>query len=280
MAPLPRHEILSEIRGQLESYHRRDVYKPSTRTAFQPCPFAPNACSELGHKRVKDISINYAEDCCNKTVPIYIVPGVGGHMELRCALHNWLYNKWYQPYRNDIEYHQFIAKLFYPCRPPPDMSPVSLVTLINELHGRICDQVATYQREVVTLPPQSIFGGPGFRDQEFLILQPLFKAVTIILSGGDFNVRVTDMGKLSVPITLTRKDSALSQQMIFKSISHHVTNFISDTAVQVPLHVAIDFITAHNQREIAAFGPQPDPLKSTLGFRNGYLYLLKTCLLL
>ena len=161
-APLPRHEILSQIRGQLESYHRRDVYKPSTGTAFQPCPFAPNARSELGHKRVKDISINHAEDCCNKTVPIYIVPGAGGHMALRCALHNWLYNKWYQPYRNDIEYHQFIAKLFYPCRPPPDMSPVSLVTLINELHGRICDQVATYQREVVALPPQSTFGGPGF----------------------------------------------------------------------------------------------------------------------
>ncbi|EXL96248.1 hypothetical protein FOIG_11214 [Fusarium odoratissimum NRRL 54006] len=123
------------------------------------------------------------------------------------------------------------------------MSSVSLVTLINELYGRICDQVATYQREVVTLPPQSTFGGPGFRDQEFLILQPLFKAVTIILSGDDFKVRVTDMGELPVLITLT--------------------------AVQVPLHIAIDFITAQNQREIAVFGPQPDPLKSTLGFRNG-----------
>ncbi|KAJ0153836.1 General alpha-glucoside permease [Fusarium oxysporum f. sp. albedinis] len=100
-------------------------------------------------------------------------------MALRCVLYNWLYNKWYQPYRNDIEYHQFIAKLFYRCRPPPDMSPVSLITLINELHGRICDQ--------------STFGVPGFGDQELLILQPLFKAVTIILSGGDFNVRVTEI---------------------------------------------------------------------------------------
>ncbi|KAH7215342.1 hypothetical protein DER44DRAFT_855626 [Fusarium oxysporum] len=85
----------------------------------------------------------------------------------------------------------------------------------------------------------------------------------------DFKVRVTDMGKLPVLITLTVKDSGLSQQLNFKSISHHVTKFISDTAVQVPLHVAIDFITAQNQREIAVFGPQPDPLKSTLGFRNG-----------
>ncbi|ENH70070.1 hypothetical protein FOC1_g10002380 [Fusarium oxysporum f. sp. cubense race 1] len=77
------------------------------------------------------------------------------------------------------------------------------------------------------------------------------------------------MGKLPVLITLTGKDSGLSQQLNFKSSSHHLTKFISDTAVQVPLHVAIDFITAQNQREIAAFSPQPDPLKSTLGLRNG-----------
>ncbi|KAH7207805.1 uncharacterized protein BKA55DRAFT_530004, partial [Fusarium redolens] len=85
----------------------------------------------------------------------------------------------------------------------------------------------------------------------------------------DFNVRVTDMGKLPVFITLTGKGGGLSQQLNFKSISHHIRKFISDTAVHVPLNIAIDFITTQNQREIAAFGHQPDPLKSTLGFRNG-----------
>ncbi|KAF5699337.1 hypothetical protein FMUND_14801 [Fusarium mundagurra] len=197
------------------------------------------------------------------------MPGATGCLLLRCALHNWLYNKWYRPYRNDIESHQFIAKLFYPYRPPPDMSTVSLVTHVNDLHGKICDRVATYQQEVVTLPPRSSSGGPHFRDQEFLILQSPFKAVTIILLEDNFNIRVTDLGKLPVLITLTGEDSGLSQELNFKSISHHVTKFISDTAVQVPLHIAIDFITAQNQREIAVSGPQPDPLKSTLGFRNG-----------
>ncbi|KAK2125447.1 hypothetical protein NOF04DRAFT_1347288 [Fusarium oxysporum II5] len=67
-------------------------------------------------------------------------------------------------------------------------------------------------------------------------------------NGDDFKVRVTDMGELPVLITLTGKDSGLSQQ---------------------PNLPSIDFITAQNQREIAVFGPQPDPLKSTLGFRNG-----------
>lgn len=149
------------------------------------------------------------------------------------------------------------------------MSAVSLVTLINDLDGRICDQVATYQREVLTIPSQpATFGGPRFRDQEFLIPQPIFKAVTIILLEDDFDIRVTDVGKLPVLITLTGEDSGLSQQRNFKSISQHVTKFISDTAVQVPLHIAIEFVTAQNQREIAIFGPQPDPVKSTLGFRS------------
>jgi hypothetical protein len=76
------------------------------------------------------------------------------------------------------------------------------------------------------------------------------------------------VGKLPVLITLTGEDSGLSQQLNFKSISQHVTKFISDTAVQVPLHIAIDFVIAQNQREIAVFGTQPDPVKSTLGFRS------------
>ncbi|KAI1008303.1 hypothetical protein LB504_001248 [Fusarium proliferatum] len=84
----------------------------------------------------------------------------------------------------------------------------------------------------------------------------------------DFNVRVTDVGKLPVLITLTGEDSGLSQQLSFKSISQHVTKFISDTAVQVPLNIAIDFVIAQNQREIAVFGTQPDTVKSTLGFRS------------
>ncbi|KAF5665234.1 hypothetical protein FCIRC_10591 [Fusarium circinatum] len=268
-APLARHEILSEMRGQMETYHRRDLYMESVTRILQPCPLPTDACSASDQTKVKDISPRHLEACCNKTVPIYIVPGAKGCLLLHCALHNWLYKKWYRPYRNDIEYHQFIAKLFYPCKPPPDMSTVSLVTLINDLHGRICDQVATYQREVVTLPPPSSSGGPHFRDQEFLILQSLFKAVTIILLEDNFNIRVTDVGKLPVLITLTGEDSGLSQQLNFKSISHHVTKVTSDTAVQVPLHIAIDFINAQNQREIAVSGTQPDPIKSTLGFRNG-----------
>ncbi|KAF5675294.1 hypothetical protein FDENT_9755 [Fusarium denticulatum] len=125
------------------------------------------------------------------------------------------------------------------------------------------------QQEVVTLPPRSSSGGPHFRDQEFLIPRSLFKAVTIILFEDNFNIRVSNLAKLPLLITLTGEDSGLSQELNFKSISRHVTKFISDTAVQVPLHTAIDFITAQNQREIAVSGPQPDPLKSTLGVRNG-----------
>ncbi|KAM0414639.1 hypothetical protein ACHAPT_013522 [Fusarium lateritium] len=213
----------------------------------------------------------HAEDCCNTSVPIYIItsPDGGAGFALRYALHNWLYHKWFQPFRNEIEYGQFVAKQFYASRPQVDTPPASLVELTNGLHKRICDQVTAFQREVVSLPSDLAFPGPQFRDQRFYILQPLFRASTIILLAEDFDVRVTDMGKLPVLLTLTGEERGLSQRLSFESIRHHVEEFISETAVQVRLRVAIEFILAQQERETAAFGPQPDPIESTKGLQNG-----------
>ncbi|KAM5364076.1 hypothetical protein ACJZ2D_011693 [Fusarium nematophilum] len=270
-APLPRHEILHEARGQIEAFHRRDIYYSSTKLPLNPCPFPPGTCSRLSHDDMRDLSPHHAEDCCNKTVPIYIITSHGrSHLVLRYALHNWLYHKWFQPYRSDIEYRQFIAKLFYPCQPSVDTPSALLVKLINELNARICDRVTSVQKEVVTLPTESeLCGGPCFRDQRFYILQPLFRALTIILLEDDFNVRITDMGKIPVLLTLTGEEHGLSQRLSFESISHQVEDFVSETAVRVPLHIAIEFVLAQQEREIAAFGPQPDPVESTRGLQNG-----------
>ncbi|KAF5974553.1 hypothetical protein FCOIX_8188 [Fusarium coicis] len=116
---------------------------------------------------------------------------------------------------------------------------------------RPSSDIPTRGRDSLTV----LIWGPHFRDQEFLILQRLFNAVTIILLEDDFNIRVTDLGKLPVLITLTGEDSWLSQELNFNP--------------SVRLHIAIDFIAAQNQLEIAVSGPQPDPLKSTQGFQNG-----------
>jgi hypothetical protein len=190
------------------------------------------------------------------------------------ALHHWLYLKWYKPYRNDIEHDQFIAKMFYPCLPPKDTPLVSLVALVNGLHSRICDQVVSYQKEAAHLPvgPYQYPEEPlsYFRDQRFLILQPLFKAFTIIVLEKDWNFTMMDMGKLQVTISLTGQEEGLSAGLTFDSIKNHVTNFVSETAVQVPLGIAIDFVLALSEREITVFGILPDPVESTRGPRRLY----------
>ncbi|KAF5017126.1 hypothetical protein F66182_10989 [Fusarium sp. NRRL 66182] len=123
----------------------------------------------------------------------------------------------------------------------------------------------------MTLPIKSqIPGRPCFGDQQFFILQPLFRALTIIILEDDFNVFISDIGKLPALLTLTGQDHGLSQPLSFDSISHYyIDKFVSKTAIQVPLGVAIDFVLAQQEREIAFFGQRPDPVESTRGLRNG-----------
>ncbi|EXL58525.1 hypothetical protein FOCG_02040 [Fusarium oxysporum f. sp. radicis-lycopersici 26381] len=109
--PLPRHEILIETRGRMEANHRTMIHHRSVRLPFRPCPYPSNTCPDRIHNHVEDLSVDHAEDCCNKNVPKYMIPGQSrlGNL-LPYALHNWLYHKWYRLCRSDIEYGQFIAK--------------------------------------------------------------------------------------------------------------------------------------------------------------------------
>ncbi|KAG8670959.1 hypothetical protein FPOAC1_004194 [Fusarium poae] len=261
-APVPRHEILAAVRGDMERTHRESIWINSAWHQFCPCPFAAGSCSGRCHDDVADMSPRHAEDCCNKTVPIYVIPSSGAarHLIAWC-LNNWLYRRWYKPYRNEIEHCRFIAKQFYTC-PALDQP---LVPLVNSLHERICNQVKAYQKDIVTRPvTPEVPGEPCFRDQRFLILQPLFEAITIIILADDFNIFIPNLDNLPCLITLTGQNDNLSAPISFSTIKHEITNYVSETAVNVPLHVAYDFIMSLEQREMNAFGLQPDPIESAI----------------
>ncbi|EWZ99850.1 hypothetical protein FOWG_00239 [Fusarium oxysporum f. sp. lycopersici MN25] len=269
--PLPRHEILIETRGRMEANHRTMIHHRSVRLPFRPCPYPSNTCPDRIHNHVEDLSVDHAEDCCNKNVPKYMIPGQSrlGNL-LPYALHNWLYHKWYRLYRSDIEYGQFIAKLFVSCSPPMDTPTVSLVGQINDLNARICSKVASIQKYVQTCPIGERFSPTQtFRDERFYVMQPLFKAVTIILLNDEYDVRMVDVGKMPALLTLTGEEDGLSQQLSFKSISDKVEDFISETIVLVRLNTAIKFVVAQQEREVALYGPQPDPVESTKELENG-----------
>ncbi|KAK2484629.1 hypothetical protein H9L39_02609 [Fusarium oxysporum f. sp. albedinis] len=268
--PLTRDEILIETRGRMEASHRAWIHQHSVRRVFQPCPLPRNICPYRIHDVVEDLSVDQAEDCCNKCVPIYIIPDQSRLNHFLCyALHHWLYHKWYRLYQSDIEYGQFVAKIFIPC-PPLDNSTTSLVCLINGLNARLCSQAVSIQQYVQTCPVGERFSPEQtFRDQRFYIMQPLFKAMTIIVLTDDFDVRMVDIGKMPALLTLTGETYGLSQPLSFDSIKNKVDKIVSKTTVQVHLHVAIDFALAQQEREVAFFGPQPDPVESTRELESG-----------
>ncbi|KAF5653174.1 hypothetical protein F25303_2604 [Fusarium sp. NRRL 25303] len=100
-------------------------------------------------------------------------------------------------------------------------------------------------------------------------MQPLFKAMTIILLGEEFDVRMVDVGKMPALLTITGEEGGLSRPLSFDSIKHAVDKIISETTVQVRLSVAIEFVMAQHEREVTFFGPQPDPVESTKELESG-----------
>ncbi|KAJ4160930.1 hypothetical protein NW765_005778 [Fusarium oxysporum] len=101
-----------------------------------------------------------------------------------------------------------------------DTPTVSLVGQINDLNARICSKVASIQKYVQTCPIGERFSPTQtFRDERFYVMQPLFKAVTIILLNDEYDVRMVDVGKMPALLTLTGEEDGLSQQLSFKSIS-------------------------------------------------------------
>ncbi|KAM6528433.1 hypothetical protein FALCPG4_009414 [Fusarium falciforme] len=91
-AKLERHEILHHLRGSLEEHHRNQL------ETFQI--HHPHLLKDMSH--IGEImGLNY----WNKTVPIFLLKdpaGRAGYPEmLRPALHNYLYRRWFRPYRTD-----------------------------------------------------------------------------------------------------------------------------------------------------------------------------------
>lgn len=100
---LKRHAILHYLRGCLEERHRSQL------ETYQV--YAPHRLNDMSHLG-EILGLN----CWNKTVPVFLLKGPAGsaghNQILQPALHNYLYRRWFHPYRTDIEYGQFIAHIF------------------------------------------------------------------------------------------------------------------------------------------------------------------------
>ncbi|KAF4998699.1 hypothetical protein FGRMN_3025 [Fusarium graminum] len=269
--PLPEDIVGLLARGQIEQDHRTNLWNLSVADSLQPCTLLDSACSKTCHHEIRDISDKHARDCCNKTVPVYILPSVlESSSLLPMALHNWLYRKWFKPFQSDLEFGQFIAKCFVPRHLPRNMSGAQLVETIHQLNDRICQQVIEDHHELALEPLGiNMMINKNIKDRRFYVLQPLFQAMAIALRVDDFDIEELDMGKMPVLLTLTGVDSGLSEPLSLVSVKDKATSILSDTAIEVSLEVAIDFVLDLEKRELAVFGLRPDPVASTANYRYG-----------
>lgn len=227
-----------------------------------------------------------ANDCFNKATPIYIFSAKRSFYTslLLKLLHNFLYTKWYRPYRNEIEYRRFLAKTFLPQLLPSDLQSGPLVDFAISVHDAICKRVQAAQDAVKRLDPDNLeepldpnlpvkwldcegLDVPQIiQSQKKFILQPLFRAIIISIRLEEFN-KDTEVRQLSVLLIRTGVEEGLSAPISFDPIAHKIQNFIYSSggkmAAQMTLETAVEFVISLENREIAAFGYQPSPAVST-----------------
>lgn len=102
--------------------------------------------------------------------------------------------------------------------------------------------------------------------QQYYTNRPLFRAMAIAIQGKDYSrcYNIRPLCDFPVLIILTGQNDGLSAPITFDSIPDADTDTICrKKAARANLETAIGFVMALEEREDAAFGPQPDPVAST-----------------
>lgn len=118
----------------------------------------------------------------------------------------------------------------------------------------------------------------AIREQEFYVLQPLFRAIAMVIRFNT-NAHYEDtMDVRSTPVLIIRTgvEDGLSAPISFDSISEDLRTGVlcgdddKVTAIDTTLETAVDFLLGLEQLEIAAYGHRPDPVESTQSLELGY----------
>ncbi|KAF3060314.1 hypothetical protein CFAM422_011472 [Trichoderma lentiforme] len=260
LSEFTRDELLWLFRTDEEGLHRYRIhtivdippYEPSVRDAAANC--------------LPDISTYHWIDICNKSVPVYILPGKRWLL-LRAVLHNYIYRRWFRSYRSEIDFMRFICKFVIP-QDLPDDTTVSLSTVdtIISLNKAI---IARFEAQRIgkvekRAASQNLCSSSSWSDPVNLdpyILQPLFRALVIIVSDEKYNKEPsTALGDLPVCLARTGVEEELSAPILFEPLAAKVICHIEPgRVIQVTLETAIDFVIGLEAREAAAFGLRPDP---------------------
>lgn len=124
---MSKEEVLHHLRTQREGEHRARIHAGfeyyafcwNSKPAHSPCR---DAKALFERASVLNMSQTYFHDffeLSNKSVPLYVLTSPRKHNNLahEClqkSLGCYLYDKWFRPYKTDIDFNQFIAKIIVP----------------------------------------------------------------------------------------------------------------------------------------------------------------------
>ncbi|KAK4202606.1 hypothetical protein QBC40DRAFT_150835, partial [Triangularia verruculosa] len=199
------------------------------------------------------------------------------------CLHNYIYRRWFRPYRSEIEGGRFLCKFFslrdgldsrYADSNHLDPTQDAIDEFVS-LNRALCGAIEAFPTLYLTEPlvPRKHESNTerGYRKflienktQQRYLLQHLFKALLMIIPpvrcafqpsaemGGNpvFLVRTGVEGDLSAPIDF----NAIPQGRLLASATE-----LKKNVVKVSLETAVDFVMALEAREVAAVGLRPDP---------------------
>ncbi|KAI1195841.1 hypothetical protein F5X97DRAFT_335041 [Nemania serpens] len=223
---------------------------------------------EIG-KPLREMGLIDLRDICNKSVPIYTLAGKS-HQLLNAVLHNYVYRRWFRPYRSEIEHDRFFCKFISTSGFPKETRlSHSTTAAIISVNKDICAETDKIRLKFDQMLANGGSCLPWCRDileeNQFSIIQPLFRAILIVVSSWDYQLEDSGtIGTIPAHLVLTGITDGLSAPITFESILGKIDTDIGDTpgTVKTTLETAVDFVMGLEDREAAAFGLQPDPVAS------------------
>ncbi|KAI1395483.1 hypothetical protein F4819DRAFT_505556 [Hypoxylon fuscum] len=256
---LTREEVLWAARTEMEALHRVLIHR------YGMLNYYPSARDV---DRLPEMNIIDFCDTCNKSVPIYILPG--DCYLPRIVLHNYVYRRWFRPYRSEIEHQRFLCKFITPQDLPNEYPPShSTISTVVSLNRAICAEVEKTRRrfdKLLVSDRQAVPRSSMMMDEtRFHILQPLFRAILILIPSQNYHHEDSGaIGRLPVLLVLTGVTDGLSAPITFDSIANNIEGYAEEKpeTVKTTLKTAIDFVLDLEAREATALGLQPDPVAS------------------
>jgi hypothetical protein len=258
---LTRDEKLWILRTGTEQAHRHSTWLYGVHLVYIPSALDNN---------LPEMSAQDFRDTCNKSVPVYITGADSRVCLLPILLHNYIYRRWFRPYRSEIDYLQFLCKFIVPQHLLHDSRTTTCATKIDavvSMNNAICEQVQALPG-IFEERNASPAGDPRLtsenrttflEERKYYRLQPLFRALLIIADSRTYDNEDSEtVGKMPVCLVRTGVEDGLSTPITLESLDNAIDIYPDKPghAIQVTLETAIDFVMDLEARERAAFGLQ------------------------